>query len=536
MQVPIFERVGLPVLILVFVFALALRVVDLAGRPMHTDEAVQGMKFIQLLEGEGYVYDPSEFHGPTLYYLTLPLARIAGQRTGAELSETTLRLLPVLFSLALIPMLALWRRIIGWQAVCWAALFIAVSPINIYYARYYIQETLLVFFFFAFLTCSIRYAYSRRTAWVMAAGISAGLMHATKETSALMFAALAGAVFIVYMSRPAKIRKRVKFKARDIPWRQLIGGASAAAVVSVTLYSSFFSNIQGVADSVVTYFHFADRATGQGHEKPWFTHLQWIGWHKAGGFVWTELFLLMLASMGVMLSLDWRAICRRLLGINSGYFESGRSCSSRAVSHPFAVSILGGYAIVIIAVYSVIPYKTPWLMLSPMQIAAVLAGVGASRLVMLHGSMLWKVVVIVALGVGTAHLGMQAYRAAFFFAADERVPYAYSHTSPDAVRVSERILRMAEMLEDSERVVQVAAAEYWPLPWYLRSLERVGYWNEMPAELFAPIIVLDPALSTVAESSLKGEYVPQMTGLRPGVFITAWYRSDLWEHEIRKTQ
>ena len=51
--------------------AAALRLPDLASRPMHADEAVHAEKFGALLEGRGYAYDPSEYHGPTLYYLTL---------------------------------------------------------------------------------------------------------------------------------------------------------------------------------------------------------------------------------------------------------------------------------------------------------------------------------------------------------------------------------------------------------------------------------------------------------------------------------
>ena len=41
---------------------------------MHADEAVHADKFGTLLEEGHYAYDSSEYHGPTLYYLTLPSA------------------------------------------------------------------------------------------------------------------------------------------------------------------------------------------------------------------------------------------------------------------------------------------------------------------------------------------------------------------------------------------------------------------------------------------------------------------------------
>ena len=65
--------------------ALAFRLPRLADRPMHTDEAVQAAKFGELLDEGQYRYDPVEYHGPTLYYLTLP----AGWWAGGAPSETS---------------------------------------------------------------------------------------------------------------------------------------------------------------------------------------------------------------------------------------------------------------------------------------------------------------------------------------------------------------------------------------------------------------------------------------------------------------
>ena len=57
--------------------ALALRLPRLDERPMHNDEAVNAIKFGQLWERGTYRYDPNEFHGPTLYYGTLPVVWLA---------------------------------------------------------------------------------------------------------------------------------------------------------------------------------------------------------------------------------------------------------------------------------------------------------------------------------------------------------------------------------------------------------------------------------------------------------------------------
>ncbi|MCD6338547.1 MAG: hypothetical protein J7M29_04100, partial [Verrucomicrobia bacterium] len=59
------------------VLASVARLPFLSERPMHTDEAVQGVKFLQLWEHGQYRYDPNEYHGPALNYLTLPTAKLA---------------------------------------------------------------------------------------------------------------------------------------------------------------------------------------------------------------------------------------------------------------------------------------------------------------------------------------------------------------------------------------------------------------------------------------------------------------------------
>ena len=41
-------------------------------------------------------YDPADHHGPTLYYSVVPVARLRGERTLAELTETTVRLVPAI--------------------------------------------------------------------------------------------------------------------------------------------------------------------------------------------------------------------------------------------------------------------------------------------------------------------------------------------------------------------------------------------------------------------------------------------------------
>lgn len=496
----------------IFLLALGVRLVSLDARPMHTDEAVHGIILGRLLEGNGYRYDPAEYHGPTLYYLTAPLALLRGQSTTAALTETTLRLLPALCGAAMILLFALWRNVLGSPAVTWAAIFTAIAPIQLYYSRYFIQEPLLALFGLAFITFAVRYLFAPHAGWALAAGISAGLMHATKQTSVLMFAAMAGALIILKLFTKDDEASTARPQISHIALALL-----AAVLTSAAFYSSFFTHPAGIADSLTSLFHFVDRAAGQGHEKAWFTHLQWIGWTRSGGFTWTEGFLVLLAIAAVVRSSnDWNFL-------NPGFPMIG-TFPPRLI-----IIFLALYVILLIGIYSAIPYKTPWLMLAPMLIVCLLAGTGVAALIAIARSRLSRTAIIIVLFAGTVHLARQSSLAAFRYASDERVPYAYAHTSPDAVRLSDELIRAAGLLDASEQTIFVAAREYWPLPWCLRSIEHVGYWNDLPDQPAAPLMVLDPDYSAALELSLAETHTPRIAGLRPGVMVVAWFRKDLWE-------
>jgi hypothetical protein len=109
------------------VVALALRLPRLKQRPMHGDEAVHAIKFEDLLERGVYAYDPNEYHGPTLNYLTLIPAWLTGARTLAQTTEFTLRIVPVFFGVCLVLLLLLLMDGLGTAAAVYAGILTAIS-------------------------------------------------------------------------------------------------------------------------------------------------------------------------------------------------------------------------------------------------------------------------------------------------------------------------------------------------------------------------------------------------------------------------
>ena len=100
----------------IVVLAAALRLPALDVRPMHADEAVHAAKFARLLEQGLYQYDPEEFHGPTLNYLTLIPARVGGIARYADLDERTLRSVPAVIGILLVAAHILLVPIVGFAS------------------------------------------------------------------------------------------------------------------------------------------------------------------------------------------------------------------------------------------------------------------------------------------------------------------------------------------------------------------------------------------------------------------------------------
>ncbi|MFT5122562.1 MAG: hypothetical protein ACI97B_001193 [Verrucomicrobiales bacterium] len=487
--------------------AFAFRGEQLDSKPLHTDEAVQAMKFGELLEEHHYTYDPVEYHGPTLYYLALPIAWVQSKATIAQVSITDLRMVPLIASVLIILLLLFLRGGLGEIESVMAALLTALSPIMCYYSRYFVQEMLLIAFSFGFIAFGWRFLRYGKTRWAVLTGICLGLMHATKETFILSVACLGFAVVI-----DAILARNIRADLRKLGWKQLPLLVGLAIVVSVVFFSSFFTNWQGPIDSVMTYANYLGKGTEgtTGHEKSWDYFLRLLSWKRLGsGRVWSEAFILGFAAIGFV------------------YALLGRCRGDRRLWRVLALYSLG-----LLVAYSALAYKTPWLALSFMQPMMLLAGLGIVGTIRLLRVRALQLLCIIGVGWGFYNLAVQSWRGNFQFAADERNPYAYVHTVPDLVRLSERIHELAALHPDGKNtLIKVMADEAWPLPWYLRDLTRVGYFPEgLPEDPTAPIMIINPerdeALMTKIDDT---KYTPDAKGLRPGVMLWMYIEQGLWD-------
>jgi len=504
--------------------ALLFRVVRLDVRPMHHDEANQAVKFGDLLERGEYRFDPNDHHGPSLYYLTLPAARVAGEKTLAGLDETTLRLVPALFGAGLLLLFLLFAGGLSRETRLAAAALAAVSPAMNYYSRFYIQETLLVFFLAALIAAGWRYARTRSAWWALAAGLSAGMMYATKETSIILFAGLAAALGLVFlMDGLGKRRDGVVREGAAWVWREARTRPPrafhvtlfliASAVIAVVFYTSFFQNPVGLLDSVRAVAASFNRAGHPGfHAHPWYYYFQILAYSKtAGGPVWSEAFLLFLAAAG---------------GIAAFGHDAGKDGSPR-----FLRFILF-FTVITAIVYSFIPYKTPWNILPFYLGLVLLAGNGVGLLLRISRFKLVKILILAALVPGFVNLAVQAYRADFTAHSDPANPYVYAQTSPDFLKLVAAVEKIAAASPEKEDLlIKVIAPpdETWPLPWYLRSYSRVGYWTSTEAVgVLGDAAVIITSADNVEKTTLAlGDgYQQEFYGLRPEVVLALFVRRD----------
>ncbi len=170
-----------------------LRLWDLEHRLFHGDEANQGIRTALILEKGEYVYDPVEFHGPTLYYFGAAVERVAGHTQRAEMTEWGLRIVPVFFGVVTIALVWGLRGVLGTPATLFAALLLSLSPALTFNSRFYIQETLLACFTLATIVFGLKLDRNPRVLWGLLTGIGIGLMHATKETALIAWISIVAA-------------------------------------------------------------------------------------------------------------------------------------------------------------------------------------------------------------------------------------------------------------------------------------------------------------------------------------------------------
>jgi len=485
---------------------------------MHTDEAVHAFQFADLLEKGRFRYDPAEYHGPTLIYFTLLPARLRAEKVLSDVDEKTLRLVPVFFGLGLILLLLPLVRGLGRGVVLTSAFWTAVSAPMAFYSRYYIHEVLFVFFSFALIVCGYRFLRSGKTSWILGAAFSAGLMHATKESCVLAWGAMAAALLPVWVERGRKRTDDGKwFRPRHTT--VFLGGA---AFVSALFYSSFLTHPEGIVDSFRAFLHYFNRSSVSSiHDHPWDYYFRLLlFWHVPGKPVWSEIPMLIPAGIGLL----------------SAFGKFSDPGTDRRL-----IRFVLCYTALLAAIYTVIPYKTPWNLLGFYHGLVLLAGTGTVAL--LQGLKRKRARIVSAIFLMV--LGSTAIRQTWLlngrYDSDPGNPWVYAQAGESLLHVIRAVEDVASKVPEQFGIpveVIVPRHEYWPLPWYFRRFTRIGWYGRVDSTAApVPVILVAPQeepslVLKLYERMPPGSrylYVPlwnEYTELRPGCEIRGYIRNE----------
>ncbi len=556
--------------VLILAVAAFLRFYHLTLKPLHHDEGVNGFFLTRLVREGAYQYDPGNYHGPTIYYFALISTYIFGLNTVA------IRVVTVMFGLATVCLALCLRRYIGSIGALVAASMIAISPGAVYLSRYFIHEMLVVFFTFAIVVAALKYyeseppevenrtaglialaagtvliattflavykprffrvemlfvvvgtivlvqalwAYDgRRSIYLLLLAMSAALLFASKETAlvsvtVLILAFVSTRIYIRLRNKsasPSNKRKR-KGKSRKAPTYEssfsrvfdrfggprhlavlLFGALVVFVFVNVLFYSSFFTNGKGVSDSLQTFMFWA-KTGKQEHVHSIDQHVVWLFWEESP--------ILVLGIVGAVI-----AVVR--------------------ANNRFAL-FAAQWAFGLLAAYSLVPYKTPWLVLNFIIPLAIVAGYAVNRI---HS---WNVnknpVFVIALLIAAFGLsGYQTIRLNYFRYDDENYVYVYGHTYRTFLPMVDEINRIAQKTSlNNDLDIAVLSPDYWPLPWYLRDYTKIGYYGKS-ASTNSSLVIINLSQEAEELPSLVGRYVRVNTyPLRPGVVLVLYARNDL---------
>lgn len=416
------------VLIVVAVAAM-LRLYQLELRPPHHDEGVNGWFTEHLLRDGYYTYDPANYHGPAYFYLLAAARRLFG------FGLWQLRIVGALIGLAACFLPLLLRRRIGWPAALAGCAVLAVSPTLVYYARYAIHETLLATLGLLAAACTLQWAAGGRTRWLFGAAASIAGMVATKETTVLFLAA--GGLWLAGETAVESVRtRRLVVLGRTPTLRSVL--------VLVSLLAVMF------AIHVIAYTG-AFQVPGRTGEQLWRSIQAYFLWQKTGvdegGHIKSAWYYVQIGARYELVLYGFA-----LVGAVAGF----RDRTIRGTA-------LVGF--ILLCVYSVIPYKMPWLPTSWLMLLAVPAGHGVVFAIHTARGRLGKAAAVLVLALALVPAVAITWRSSFVSPADNGEALAYVHTDDDYNEWFGYVEMAARVLGPRNVVIAVDNDVMWPLPW-----------------------------------------------------------------------
>ncbi len=489
--------------IAIVALAALLRLYALDLRPPHFDEGVNGWFLDQMHKTGFYKYDPTNYHGPLHFYVLFAFKELFGRNLWA------LRLPVVLMGILTVDWMFRFERFFGRRTCAWAALAMTISPGFLYYQRDAIHETWLVYFLVLLFwgLFGLWQDGGRRYLW--AAGMAVAGMILTKETYVIHLLCLCAAIPCVLLLEriwPSadsvfnqvaiepiagqRLPEAPPLFARPAVQRWNVFDLLAVVVVAagaiVLFYTGTFFNWPGLGGLFTAFKPWAHKAkVGEGHNKPDYYWLLVLLRNEP----WAVFGLLACLRWAAPRTSDWRL---RLLAV---------------------------YAPGTLLAYSLIPYKTPWCLIS---FAWPFFFIGGAAIVELGER--WTVPAARSLALWLA-LILTFVSADFALqlnylhptADDKGEDYVYVQTFPDANRIVDPLLKLARQNPAHYKLSGVIlCSSAYPLPWMLGDFPNIGYYADKkgPPDYHADFLLITESRVGKAEAGLIEPYFRETVKLR----------------------
>ena len=490
----------------ILLFAAVLRLWGLDIKPPHFDEGINGWFVDQMRSSGFYQYDPENYHGPIYFYALFVSLSLLGRNIWA------LRLPAVFSSIASVWVALRFDRYFGTTAARFGAMALAVSAAAVFYGRYAIHESSMVLGLMI-LTWGLLglWKFGERRD-LIAAFTGIALILLIKETAIIHLGCFGVAVGVLLLwqrwvpSRPSLPPFAThRWSDRDLAWCCVLSMLSL-----IFFYSGTFLNWPGVMDFFRAYAKWFHTGTGDGgHVK---------AEYQVGplNYYWLAL----------MVRYEWPA----LLGLA---YAVRMAWPSTAMVRYLAI-----YAVGVLVAYSIVPYKTPWCILSILWPFALLFGCAVQEVLQGLRSRYSEKKALTVVGIASLLiLGgslLLALRLNFIHETDPAEPYVYVQTLPEIRILTDPVLGLAAQDPRNHAMGgQIVLESYYPLPWIFGDFTRIGYYGkeELPSELNGDFVVALTAQQKVVEQRLKEPYLRRRFHLRDSMDeCTVWFREAVFKN------
>ncbi len=376
----------------------------------------------------------------------------------------------------------------------------AVSPACVFYGRYSIHESWLVLFNMLFIWALLGIWRYGTTKYLYTAFIGFAGMLITKETWIISLASVLLTFCVLFFwQKIIPSQPMIPWARRQWTIKDFIGGVTIVVLAVIIFYSGFFHNFPGIPKFFEAFFDWFKTGFGEvsGHEKK----AEQLGFFN---YYWLDL----------IARYEWPA----LLGLLACFPLIGRASSQRR----FLAIYAGG----VICAYSIIPYKTPWLIISLLWPFFLLFGGGIEDLLKYfqRSTISFSFRKIFLLGFLSLPILVSLFicvRLNFFHATDEKEPYVYVQTYPEIRIFTDPPLALAR--KDSRNYNlrgMILLESYYPIPWILGDFLHVGYYhkpNQWPKVVDADFIATLNSEAPEVEKRMHEPYYKRNFRLRSGM-------------------